>query len=67
MDRMVIVGTDGKEKFVVEGETVTDSSIECETFLKDGHHQMTWLNGAICGFCGQSEYELSIKGEKVVN
>jgi hypothetical protein len=67
VDRMVIVGTDGKDKFVIEGEEIVDVTIVCETFLKDGYHQMTWLNGPICGYCGQSEHELRIKGEKVVN
>lgn len=67
MDRMVVVGTDGEDKLIVEGETVVDSAVECETFLQDGYHQMTWLDGPICGYCGQSAHELSIKGEKVVN
>lgn len=64
---MTIVGTDGKDKFITEGESVADSSIVCDVFLKDGHHQMTWLCGRICGCCGQSAYELILKGEKVVN
>jgi hypothetical protein len=67
VDRMTIVGTDGKERYLVEGEAVADIAAVCSMFLRDGHHAIDFYDGrALCCTCGQAVHELNIKGEKVV-
>jgi hypothetical protein len=66
---MTIVGTDGKAKYITEGEKVTDAAVACVTFTLKGYHVLDWDRDYIirrCVRCNQTEEELNLKGEPVV-
>jgi hypothetical protein len=62
MDRMVITGIDGQDRYVVENDEVTE-------VIAAHEHLMRWNDSPhvrVCVTCGQTEDALRLKGEKVV-
>lgn len=60
MDRMVITGTDGADRYIVENDEVTE-------VIAAHEHVMRCIDGAnVCVTCGETEDALRNKGEKVV-
>ena len=71
MDRMTIVGTDGQDRMIIEGEVVTDLAIPCPSLQTDGHHVIRFLDltdfsKSVCQHCHQTVAIIRIKGENFV-
>ena len=71
MDRMTIVGSDGQDRMIVEGDVVTDLVLPCGLFLLSGQHVIRFLdltdfNKSVCQHCHQTIAILRIKGENFV-
>jgi hypothetical protein len=73
VDRMTIVGTDGKDKYITEGVDVQDvmpeGEIEHDSCLP-GHHEflnVTDEDYSACTLCGWTLQALRTKGERVVH
>jgi hypothetical protein len=70
MDRMTIVGDDGQDRIVVEGDAVADLAVRCAFFDAHGYHQpsahLESLELPVCCYCNQTLEVLRLKGETIV-
>ena len=71
MDRMTIVGVDGQDRMIVEGDVVTDLAVPCIGLRDHGRHMIHFINLAdfsksVCQHCHQTVAILRIKGEHFV-
>ena len=64
---MTIVGTDGQDRMIVEGDAVADLAVRCAFFDAHGYHQPSaQLELPVCCYCNQTLEVLRLKGETIV-
>lgn len=72
MDRMVITGTDGKDKYLVDEGGEVQDAVLCQGIAINGHHTIHVIDlrdedMSPCFHCGMTLKAIRNKGEKVVH